>query len=250
MIQEGHLPAKTECYFEYVDIFDYDRTIVAHPWMDQLKGTVLFRLVDTFGTRERCVVLDFGAGTGQMTRLLLPFQNFVVRAADEDPQAKAYFASHPELSAVQFELGRFPADALESHYDAIVVVGVLHHIPKKDRIPLLTYMKRYSKCLVIADEGLLEYGSLEQRREHCRSWYGAVIEESKRRGLVDLAKLEAVSLADDLEADPGTSHDFKESPSLVIEDAIASGWNVSSLDRIGDWDRYKGGMYVLCLASR
>lgn len=240
----------SEGYFAHVDILEYDRTIVAHPWMDQLKAGVIYRLTDIFGTHDQHTILDFGAGTGQLTRLLLPFQNFSIHAADEDWRAKEFFSIHPELSRVPFAVGKFPHEPLPTNYDAIVMVGVNHHVPKHERVQMLAFLRKFTKHLLIADEGLQEYKTVLERQEYCRSWYGVVISEARRRGIQELAELEEQFLADDLKANLDSSHDFKESPTDVAADAAAAGWKVLTLDRIGDWDKYHGGMYVVSFVPR
>src|SRR4051794_1247695 len=81
-------------YFSEVDIYAYDRTVVAHPLMDQLRGGVLAALVAIGGDRPTRVV-DVGAGSGQMTRMLLALPWVEVIAIDSDAQAAQFFADHP-----------------------------------------------------------------------------------------------------------------------------------------------------------
>ena len=52
-------------------------------------------------------------------------------------------------------------------------------------------MATKSPVFILADEGIKEYSSEDERLSNCKRWYGLVIEEAKRRGFQNLAKIES-----------------------------------------------------------
>ena len=46
----------------------------------------------------------------------------------------------------------------------------------------------------------------------------------------------------------GPDEDFKESPTAVLEYAKQAGLEIVRQRRLGDWARYKGGMYTVLLS--
>jgi hypothetical protein len=52
-------------------------------------------------------------------------------------------------------------------------------------------MAAHTKLLIIADEGIREYADEQERVLNCESWYGYVIDEARRRGIMRLAEIES-----------------------------------------------------------
>lgn len=237
-------------YSEYVEPKLYDRNIACHPYIDAMNGSVIYRLLENLGfVGPIKTVLDAGTGTGQVCRLLNGIPSIVVEACDVDPMAKEFFMEHPETRHLPYHTWDIVNHRLPKRFDAIILRGVFHHIPKDDRSRLLSNVIRSTETIIISDEGILEYSNEVERRLHCDTWYGFVIKEARRRGLRDLATIETsywkherLNTADD-------GGDFKESPSDLMNDAMTAGLRIASLDRIGDWQNLKGGMYTAVLKS-
>lgn len=235
-----------QSYFSEVDIFVYDRTVVAHPLMDQLRGGVVAALVMIRGDRPTRVV-DVGAGSGQITRILLAFPWIEVTALDSDSQAACFFRAHPELERVPFIQEDVMNFAPTDRFDVAVCVGVFHHIPKDQRPAFLSKMLSLADHVIVADEFLSSYGSQDERETVCRSWYDWVIGESRRRGLDELANLEISFKDHDVHARGGDTGDFKESLEHFKYDTDRAGARIISTLAYGDWAVTGGGMGVLTI---
>src|ERR1039458_6015668 len=158
-------------YYEYIAIDADDQTIACHPLIDACDARILFEVIRHLGfDLSGRNALDVGAGTGQVSRLLLGLPSLTVEALDSDPEAQRYFAHHPELGSVRFHVREVIRDGLPQHYDLVVARGVYHHIPKKDRPAFLRALCTRSQLTIIADEGLLEYSSAAERVQ----WNGRV----------------------------------------------------------------------------
>nr|VFJ44668.1 MAG: Methyltransferase domain-containing protein [Candidatus Kentron sp. FM]VFJ50408.1 MAG: Methyltransferase domain-containing protein [Candidatus Kentron sp. FM]VFK08680.1 MAG: Methyltransferase domain-containing protein [Candidatus Kentron sp. FM] len=237
-------------YYDLVPLDVYDETIVGHPYIDACNASLLYHLLlsleyQTMGKH----VLDIGTGTGQVVRLLRGVPGLKVSAQDKAPESAAYFQSHPELQKIPFHLFNAVRGAFPSHFDVITCRGVLHHIPKSQRVTFLSNMLRHADHVIIADEAVANYQSEQERIAHCREWYGFVIKESRRRGLNELAEVESKFLAYDVSAAHDDEMDFKEDLPHIRADIEAAGGWISHTHIYGPWKSYQGGFYTVC-ASR
>jgi SAM-dependent methyltransferase len=232
-------------FHEYTSLKDYDQTIADHIYMDACNGSIIYRLMQGIGfSCNRKTVLDLGTGTGQVARLLGGIPGLVVEACDVDPEAEAYFKADFELTNVPFHRCDFLTHELPKSYDAIVGRGIYHHLPKKLRPPFLRAMADKSSVFILADEGIQEYSSEDERLANCARWYGLVIREAKRRGFYSLAKIESEFFNHERLRTADDGGDFKESPSHLIEDAAAVGLVPTYVDRYGPWRELGGGFFT------
>nr|VFJ57571.1 MAG: Methyltransferase domain-containing protein [Candidatus Kentron sp. FW] len=237
-------------YYDLVPLDVYDETIVGHPYIDACNASLLYHLLLSLRYRvEGRHVLDIGTGTGQVVRLLRGIPGLKVSAQDKAMESAAYFESHPELRDIPFHLFDAVSDAFPARFDAIICRGVLHHIPKSQRIAFLSNMLGHADHIIVADEAVADYQSEPERIAHCRKWYGFVIEESKRRGLNELAEVESKFLAYDVSTVHDDEMDFKEDLPHIRADIEAAGGRISYTHIYGPWESYQGGFYTIC-ASR
>ena len=96
-------------------------------------ASIVYRLTVHLGPPANSTVLDLGAGSGQVCRLLGGVPGLTLEACDVDPQSERFFRSHPELQKIPFHLLDVLEEPLPRKYDAIVTRGVYHHIPKRLR---------------------------------------------------------------------------------------------------------------------
>jgi SAM-dependent methyltransferase len=93
-------------------------------------------LVRLGATREQRV-LDYGCGTGSLTRLLLE-QFSVVSAYDPSALSLEQARSVAPRACYHGSEGAIP----ESAFDLVILSGVLHHVPPSERAPLLEGVAR------------------------------------------------------------------------------------------------------------
>src|SRR5258708_15194099 len=178
-------------YYERTSIDIDDQTMALHPIIDACDGSIAYRLLEHIGFP--CIgktILDVGAGTGQMCRLLRGFPGVVVEACDLDPQSEALFRQSPELKPMTFHRVDILSQSFSRPYDAAVARGVYHHIAKSDRHRFLKTLTDLAPIVIIADEGIREYSSEDERLRNCETWYGYVIGEARRRKIESLALIE------------------------------------------------------------
>jgi len=232
-------------YSEYVDLFKYDEGISCHPYIDACNASIIYRLLEAIGLDGNPKkVLDAGAGSGQVVRLLQGIPFLQIDACDIDTEAKRFFKDNPETANVPYYDWDIVNDTFDKYYDAIIIRGVYHHISKSDRAKMLENLCRQAKIVINADEGILEYDTPEQRLQHCDVWYGYVIGEAKRRKLSGLAEMEIEYLGHEKLNTADDGGDYKESPAELIKDAEQVSLKVPILDRLGNWEKHKGGFYT------
>lgn len=240
-------------YHEYANIEanEQDQLIARHILIDACNGSIAYRLLEHLGTPcDGKLVLDAGAGTGQVTRLLRGFPGLLVEACDLDPESEKFFHAHPELKDVPFALVDLLVDELPKRYDAIVCRGVYHHIPKSKRPAFLKALWDHADVVVLADEGILEYKDSDERLRNCDSWYRYVTGEAKRRGITQLANIETSFWAHERLNTADDGGDFKESPSHLVDDARLVNIAPTSIDRLGPWEVARGGFFTATFARR
>jgi SAM-dependent methyltransferase len=238
-------------YFETVDIYEYDETIVAHPLMDQVKSAICERIVLRAAAHDRTSkVLDLGCGSGQLARSLLGLSNVEVHLSDCDPDSRTFCSRHPELGVLPFHaVNLLHDDGVEAlrkvRFDSIVILGVLHHVPPLERARFIANCARVASHVVLADEGLAPYADEAERCRNAEIWYNFVIAEAKRRGLDKLAALEESFKKCDISTTRQVTDDYKTSLEEVLTLVDDRMVDRTTIKRIGDWPRHRGGMYVV-----
>lgn len=238
-------------YFRNVNIYDYDETIVAHPYMEQIKSAIIERVILHRGlSGDKTKVLDLGCGSGQLARALLGLSNIEVELCDIDQESKEFCLNHPELKSVAFRSCNILDDndvALLGlvGYDIVIALGVLHHVPISQRSTFLENCRAIASKVIIADEGLAEYSSEMERKANASCWYDFVISESERRGIIKLARLERMFKKSDVSSLRALTDDYKVSISEVIEIIQCAGLDHQYVRAIGDWAAHKGGMFLI-----
>lgn len=237
-------------YSDYVDLFLYDQSISCHPYIDACNSSIIYRLLQNIGMDGNPKrVLDAGAGSGQVVRLLKGIPFLEIDACDIDTEAKRFFKDNPETADISYYEWNVINDKFDKYYDAIIIRGVYHHIPKAERGKMLVNLCSQANIVINADEGIMEYKTPEERIEHCKRWYSYVISEAERRKLNDLVKMETENWGHEEFNTADDGGDFKESPTDLIRDAEESGLTISSIDRLGRWDELKGGFYTAVITK-
>lgn len=238
-------------YSEYVNLFKYDEGISCHPYIDACNSSIIYRLLESIGFDKRHKkVLDAGAGSGQVCRLLQGIPNLEIDACDIDPEANQFFKDNPETAHIPYYNWDIVNGTFDKYYDAIIIRGVYHHIPKSHRVKLLSNLCRQAKIVINADEGILEYKNEEQRLEHCRVWYGYVIEEAKRRYLQGLVEMETEYFEHEKLNTADDGGDLKESPQVFLNEVECAGLKILNQDILGNWNELKGGFYTITISEK
>lgn len=237
-------------YSEYVNLFKYDKGISCHPFIDACNSSIIYRLIENIGFDKRPKkILDAGAGTGQVSRLLQGIPNLEIDACDIDPEAKRFFKDNPETSNINFYDWDIINDKFDKYYDVIIIRGVYHHIPKSQRKKLIENLCRQAKLVINADEGILDYKDEKERLKYCKVWYGYVINEAKRRLLQGLFEMETEYFEHEKLNTADDGGDLKESPTVFKQEVENSKAKVISEDYIGDWNKLKGGFYTIAIST-
>ena len=111
---------------------DYDRTRLQYiPCFDQLYGTALELL--PYDNQEQIRVLDLGAGTGLLSRLVVAaFPKASMTLADLSTEmlgkAKQRFGANPNINYVVLDFVNSP---LIGSYDVVISALALHHTPQE-----------------------------------------------------------------------------------------------------------------------
>ena len=239
------VPNLRTSYFDEYDLNKYDEAIRNHPYIDGCNGLLVDHVRSLSGGQR---VLDVGAGTGRVVKLLQRLPSLTICALDVDRRCRDYFMHDPELKEIRFYLQDLVQDALPAEFDVAVLRGVFHHIPQSDRLGAARPLLAAPKHVVIADEALAPYESESERRKHCERWYGHVIAESRRRGLDVLADLESDFCAHELAVHGDTVFDHKESVECIAGYFERAGGQVRRCDRIGSYQAVGGGFYVLTIS--
>lgn len=237
-------------YSDVVDLFLYDQGISSHPYIDSCNASIIYRLLEGLerdGAPKR--VLDAGSGSGQVVRLLKGIPFLEIEACDIDSEAQNFFKANPETADVPYYQWDIVKDTFGKSYDAIIIRGVYHHIPKNDRARMLINLCEQGRIVINADEGILEYASLAERAAHCDEWYGYVIREAERRKLYDLAEMERENLRHERLNTADDGGDYKESPEHLLQDITNARLRLRSLDRLGKWNELKGGFYTAVIST-
>src|SRR4051794_3935866 len=91
--------APTHHYYDEIDTYDYDSTIVAHPFMDQIKASIVATVaVQQYRLGRPLAFLDAGTGTGQLARCIRGLGRVQVELADIDPAARSFARNSPSFS--------------------------------------------------------------------------------------------------------------------------------------------------------
>jgi hypothetical protein len=121
--------------------------------------------------------------------------------------------------------------------------------PKRLRPAFLKNMCDHAGVVIIADEGIREYASLEERQANCDGWYGYVIAEANRLGLRHLSSSETGYWQHERKNTADDGGDFKESPTDLLMDASQVGLVASGIDRIGPWETMGGGFFTITFTA-
>lgn len=245
--------SSTATYYDQINIYEYDETIVTHAYMDQIKASIISELIllDSIG-QKTISILDGGTGSGQLARCIIGAGFSRLELADIDWHAKDFCLNNPELSGLPFhhvDLCTRDLEMKKKQFDVICLLGVYHHIAPECRVSMLRNLSKITHYIVIGDEGIQEYSCEDERVRNARIWYGFVIGDARRRGLNKLAEFEEQFLASDTAPKRKPEDDFKESPTAVINAAQTAGLFLLRTRRLGDWSKHKGGMYNAVFAA-
>lgn len=105
----------------------------SHAYFQEYKVERLLRL----GIEESQPILDFGCGVGALTEHLA--QRFS-RVEGYDPSAKSLEVARARVPGVTFHESQ--ESLPNAGYRAVVLSGVLHHVPKRDREAVLTSVRQ------------------------------------------------------------------------------------------------------------
>lgn len=168
---------------EFLDIFEnwaqsYDLSVYGHDeqYRDVFDGyeTILNTVVEKSGN----VVLEFGVGTGNLTKKLIEANKTVYGV---EPSAPMRELAKEKLGHVTIEDGDFLQFPLPNEpIDTIVSTYAFHHLTdqeKEEAIGKYSTLLRKGGKIVFADTAFID-----------REAYEAMIAEVKQKGFVDLAE--------------------------------------------------------------
>lgn len=213
-------------YGSVITAEDYVSGINEHPDIPQSDAGICRMIENHARLHEdlRYYVLELGCGPGRLTPMLLQ----AARRGRRGKEAGVHVlgidqsASFIENTEWQSGLDYVCEDFLEYtphpnvDYDAIVLQGVMHHVPedlKQTWLLKCCQLLRPKGILIIGDEFIPPYNHDEERKSNAAGLYAYVIASALRAGNVALADIEVQNMIDDVgSGSPGAGH---ATPELV-----------------------------------
>ncbi|WP_163151941.1 class I SAM-dependent methyltransferase [Anoxybacillus sp. MB8] len=168
---------------EFLDIFEtwaqsYDSSVYGHDeqYRDVFDGyeTILNTVVEKSGD----VVLEFGVGTGNLTKKLIEAKKTVYGIEPSAPMRELAKEKLPNVSIEDGDFLQFPLP--NEPIDTIVSTYAFHHLTdteKEEAIGKYSALLRKGGKIVFADTAFID-----------REAHEAMIAEAKQKGFVDLAE--------------------------------------------------------------
>jgi SAM-dependent methyltransferase len=252
------LPRKQVEMSTYIDVLKYDKYERQHPYYEEMMSKMI-AIINSREKRGRRLrrILEFGAGTGIFTTLLLQLPSVHVTALEIDWACFHILKQNVQHMAAQIKERGSTYDLLhndsrdtnpEGAFDFIVSSFADHHIHPLDKRPYFRNVRRNlgeNAIYIVGDEFLPEYDIANEpdRRKALNVYHDHIIEIASQAGHRELVELEEEARISGLTS----KGDYKLSPthyeSLVKDAAL----RVISSHKIGPLDPSLdnvGGIYV------
>ncbi len=233
---------KTSCYSNLNDYHQEEEEHVGY----QAMCTKLVSFIEKISTQQKITLLEFGAGTGLLTKHLANLPN--VNLTVNEPDARCRAVLHENLNLNPCITEPFQDIASETSFDCILSSFAHDHI--QNREDLTASLQRnltpdgYYACGV---ELLREYKNPDDHMDALRDWHGYVIEQARATGNETLAFLETEALESGLQK----VADFKVSKSVFEQSMIDAGFLLKESEITSPIaEAHRGGVYFYVWQKR
>jgi len=226
---------KTSCYSNLNDYHQEEEEHVGY----QLMRSKLVSFIENVSSQQTIALLEFGAGTGLLTKHLATLPN--VNLTVNEPDARCRTVLHENLDLNPCITQPVQDITSETPFDCILSSFAHDHIQNRDALASSLHRNLtiggYYVCGV---ELLREYKNSDDHMDALRDWHGYVIEQARSTGNETLAFLETEALESGLQK----VADFKVSKSVFEQSMVDAGFLLNASEITSPvTEAHRGGVY-------
>lgn len=167
---------------EHFSLKEYDNYMKQEPLEQKI---ILDFIIDKVTEKKNIKLLEFGAGTGRFTKLLLrvfPKINLTLIEPDKNCciELNKLKQKYKQIKVVQSTAEDFKSNI---KYDVIVMATAFHHVPFNKKIKFFATVKRLLKAnglFLMGDNFIAEYNTMKQRNVVLQKSIDKWINDSKK----------------------------------------------------------------------
>lgn len=168
----------------YINLDEYDKYMKDRPLEQRIS---LNFILDKIQKNKNLKVIEFGAGTGRFTKLLLNLCPRIDLTLVEPDKNCCLRLKELKRKYKQIKIIQTPAEDYKSKdkFDFIVMATVFHHIPFKNKSKLLKITKNLLKkegMFLCGDVFLAEYKTAKERTKVLKKSVEKWIQEARKSG--------------------------------------------------------------------
>ncbi|UCB56972.1 MAG: class I SAM-dependent methyltransferase [Candidatus Omnitrophota bacterium] len=234
----------------YIDLELYHEVEKTHPFYVEMIDEILSQINKFSQNKEgRLKILEFGAGTGILTKELLGIPSLQVDALEIDQECCKSLNKHISSNGCNIIQGDIVTYCKENYYDLIVSSFAHDHISHEKSTKLAENIKRNLKkggVYIMGGEILPPFSTKEQQREALYKYHGYIINKALKDENFRVAQIEINALKSGLEY----IGDFKRHVSMFEEEISSAALKIRFRKKIGPHEVDDvGGVYVYVIEA-
>jgi len=232
----------------YIDLELYHEVEKTHPFYVEMVIEILEHIRRyTKNKKEKLRLLEFGAGTGILTKELLGLPNLEIDALEIDQECCKSLRNHIGHYGCNIIQSDIITYSKKNHYDLIVSSFAHDHISYENSAELVKNLKRNLKkggAYIMGGEILPLFSNKEERQEALYRYHGFIINKALRDRNFRVAQIEINALKSGLDY----MGDYKRHISMFEEEVLSASFMIKHKKKIGPTDIHDvGGVYVYIL---